>query len=314
MTFHASACAIAAREMKRAPDALTQVNEAGVFEGYASVFGEIDLGRDLVERGAFLDSLARRPAASVKMLWQHDGAEPIGTWLSIAEDARGLRVRGRLNLAVARAREVLSLMREGAVDGLSIGFHARKSAKDPRTGVRRLQRIDLWEISIVTFPMAPQARVTAVKRLADAAHWRAAATTLEWRAAAMALEAKFVAARKDVGGEAPSDSNDPGSSAGSANANANDNWRNQPRAPAGSPEGGQWVSDGGGGDQIPRASSAQVILANLTCEDLLDSDWDICKSVVFDDDPQLRGMCVSCALLRNRECLDGLALTPVLPY
>ena len=84
--------------------------------------------------------------------------------------------------------------------------------------------------------MAPQARVTAVERLGDAAHWRAAAVTLEWRAAAMALEAKFVAARKDAGEEAPT-ATDSGAATG-----ANDNWRNQPRAPAGSPEGGQWVS------------------------------------------------------------------------
>lgn len=98
------------------------------------------------------------------MLWQHQASEPIGVWKSIVEDGRGLRVVGQLNLAVARAREILSLMREGALDGLSIGFKTEQATTDKATGVRRLQKLDLWEISIVTFPMLPQARVSAVKR------------------------------------------------------------------------------------------------------------------------------------------------------
>ena len=110
------------REIKRAPIALTGITTAGEFEGYASLFDTADLGRDVVAPGAFARSLQQRGPAGVKMLWQHDVAEPIGSWLSIVEDARGLKVRGRLNLAVARAREVLALMRDGAIDGLSIGF------------------------------------------------------------------------------------------------------------------------------------------------------------------------------------------------
>ena len=156
---------LSACETKRAPLLLSTVDATGVFEGYASLFGVADLGRDVVMPGAFRDTLARRGAAGVKMLWQHRASEPIGAWTSIVEDARGLHVTGRLNLAVARAREVLALMREGAVDGLSIGFRARKSLRDPASGLRRLTRIDLWEISLVTFPMLPQARVTAVKRI-----------------------------------------------------------------------------------------------------------------------------------------------------
>ena len=152
------------RETKRAPVALSGVTPTGVFEGYASLFDTPDLGRDVVAPGAFAGSLRRRGAAGVKLLWQHDAAEPIGSWLSITEDARGLNVRGRLNLAVARAREVLALMREGAVDGLSIGFRTRRAITDRNTGLRRLQAVDLWEISVVTFPMHPGARVTAVKR------------------------------------------------------------------------------------------------------------------------------------------------------
>ncbi|MGL4973804.1 MAG: HK97 family phage prohead protease, partial [Bosea sp. (in: a-proteobacteria)] len=103
--------------------------------------------------------------AGIKLLWQHDPAEPIGRWLSLTENARGLFVRGQLSLQVARAREIHALMREGAVDGLSIGFRAERVRTEARTGLRRLYKIDLWEISVVTFPMLPQARVTAVKQL-----------------------------------------------------------------------------------------------------------------------------------------------------
>ncbi|NNM72656.1 HK97 family phage prohead protease [Enterovirga aerilata] len=141
---------------------MRSVGQDGLIEGYASLFGVADLGRDVVERGAFRDSLARRGAAGVRMLWQHDPAEPVGTWLSIREDARGLLVRGRLNLAVRRAREIAALIGEGALDGLSIGFRVIEAAKGAG-GIRRLVKLDLWEISIVTFPMLPGARLGAPK-------------------------------------------------------------------------------------------------------------------------------------------------------
>ena len=152
-----------AREIKRAPPHVLDVGTDGVFEGYASVFGIPDLGRDVVMPGAFIRSLKARGAGGIRMLWQHEPGEPLGTWLSLAEDHRGLKVRGRLNLSVARSRELLSLMREGAVDGLSIGFRTERALPDRKSGLRRLVQIDLWEISLVTFPMLPQARVTAVK-------------------------------------------------------------------------------------------------------------------------------------------------------
>ncbi|TFZ60668.1 HK97 family phage prohead protease [Methylorubrum sp. Q1] len=129
----------------------------GHFTGYASLFGVPDLGRDTVAPGAFAASLGRRGAGGVRMLWQHDPAEPIGSWLSLKEDGRGLRVAGRLNLAVQRAREIDALMREGALDGLSIGFRVMRSS--PERGGRRLLAVDLWEVSLVTFPLQPDARV-----------------------------------------------------------------------------------------------------------------------------------------------------------
>lgn len=153
----------AAGEVKLCALDLDGVARTGLFEGYASVFNRQDMGRDVVMPGAFRRSLAERGAAGIRMLYQHDPAQPIGTWLAIYEDARGLKVRGRLATEVGRAREILALMKAGAIDGLSIGFRAIDTRRDKATGIRRLTRIDLWEISIVTFPMMPDARVSLVK-------------------------------------------------------------------------------------------------------------------------------------------------------
>jgi HK97 family phage prohead protease len=139
------------------------VEADGTFAGYASLFGKADLGRDMVMPGAFGASLAKRGAGGVKMLFQHDPNEPIGVWDEIREDARGLYVKGRLTAGVGRAREVLSLMRAGALDGLSIGYRTVRGRTDRKTGIRQLLEVDLWEISVVTFPMLPEARVEAVK-------------------------------------------------------------------------------------------------------------------------------------------------------
>jgi hypothetical protein len=152
-------------EVKFLGGEVRRVGTDGLVEGYASLFGVPDLGRDVVERGAFTGSIGRRGAAGVRMLWQHDPGEPVGTWLSLREDARGLLVRGRLNLAVRRAREIAALIRDGGLDGLSIGFRVVEAAKGAG-GTRRLLKLDLWEVSIVTFPMLPGARLGAVKHAA----------------------------------------------------------------------------------------------------------------------------------------------------
>ena len=151
------------RERKFAELDLARLAEDGTFEGYASLFGRVDLGRDVVEPGAFARSLARRGAAGVRMLFQHDPNQPIGTWTDIREDARGLLVRGRLASGVGKAREVLELMRGGALDGLSIGFKTVRAIHDPVADIRTIHEADLWEISVVTFPMLPDARVSEVK-------------------------------------------------------------------------------------------------------------------------------------------------------
>lgn len=151
-----------AREVKFCALDLKAVGLDGVFEGYASLFEKADLGNDIVMPGAFRETLAGRKPGDVKMLFQHDPARPIGVWQRLHEDARGLFVRGRLTTSTPKGREVLALLRDGAVDGLSIGFRMVKGTRD-RFGVRRLEKIDLWEISVVTFPMQPGARVTSVK-------------------------------------------------------------------------------------------------------------------------------------------------------
>jgi uncharacterized protein len=143
------------------------ISGQGRFSGYASLFGEVDLGKDVIEPGAFHRSLVRRGAQGVRMLFQHDPAEPLGRWQTIREDARGLYVEGVLAEGVARAHEIHQLMKNGALDGLSIGFQTVKACVDPKDGIRHILEADLWEISIVTFPMLPTARIAEVKHLPD---------------------------------------------------------------------------------------------------------------------------------------------------
>lgn len=150
-------------ELKFVDVDLGDLGVGGTFSGYASLFGRVDLGKDIVERGAFAKSLRTRGAGGIRMLFQHDPNEPIGVWTEIREDDRGLFVRGRLTTDVARARDVLNLMRGGALDGLSIGFRAVKARNDSASGVRRILEADLWEISVVTFPMLPGARIDSIK-------------------------------------------------------------------------------------------------------------------------------------------------------
>lgn len=141
----------------------TTIDADGTVTGYASLFGEVDQARDMVMRGAFAETLRLRGPRRVPMLFQHDPSEPIGIWLELREDHRGLYARGRLIPEVARGRELLALLRAGAIDGLSIGFKTARARIDPRTRVRALLAVDLWEISIVTFPLLSGARVHAVK-------------------------------------------------------------------------------------------------------------------------------------------------------
>jgi hypothetical protein len=151
------------RETKLLAADIERVGLDGTFSGYASIFGERDLGNDVVMPGAFARSLVQRGASGVRMLFQHDPDEPIGVWTAIEEDARGLHVVGRLTRSVERGREIHELMRAGAIDGLSIGFRTVRATASKSAGVRQILEADLWEISVVTFPMQPGARIDAVK-------------------------------------------------------------------------------------------------------------------------------------------------------
>ena len=124
--------------------------------GYACAFGSIDLGRDRILRGAFAASLLARPASAVRMLYQHDPARPLGRWTRMVEDAHGLWVEGVLADA-ASAQDVARLVAARALDGLSIGF--RTLAARRRAGIRTITRVDLHEVSVVTFPMNRDARI-----------------------------------------------------------------------------------------------------------------------------------------------------------
>lgn len=128
-------------------------------EGYASVFGIPDQAGDIVMPGAFRRCLAEKGARGIKFLYQHDAREPIGVWKVIREDDTGLRVRGLLSREASKARDVGALVRDGAIDGLSIGFRTVKARRDRASGRRLLLQVDLLEISIVTFPLNDRARL-----------------------------------------------------------------------------------------------------------------------------------------------------------
>ncbi|KUF11940.1 HK97 family phage prohead protease [Pseudoponticoccus marisrubri] len=138
------------------------VKDGTIIEGYASLFGTVDQGGDIVSKGAYARSLRRMidEGRAVKMLWQHDPAQPIGLWDTVCEDARGLYVKGRLLDSVARGREAAALIAAGAIDGLSIGYRTVTAAKNDK-GQRLLHELELWEVSLVTFPMLPSARVAS---------------------------------------------------------------------------------------------------------------------------------------------------------
>lgn len=146
----------------RAEFAVKELDEAGTFVGYASVFGKKDLDNEIVEAGAFKRTVDRKKG-KFPILWQHNRDEPIGIIEGAEEDEKGLKIRGRLSMGVSRARDAYALLKDGVVKGLSIGFRVIKDEWDKTSGVRRLKEIDLWEVSVVTFPANPSANVASVK-------------------------------------------------------------------------------------------------------------------------------------------------------
>lgn len=140
------------------------MNEHGVFEGYASTFGNVDYYGETIAAGAFKKSLAaiKKSGSLVKMLWQHNPSNPIGVFETVQEDANGLYVKGALTLGVPQADQAYLLLKSGAVDAMSIG--GRVGARDPKDS-NIITEIDLREISLATFPANDKARVDTVKSI-----------------------------------------------------------------------------------------------------------------------------------------------------
>ena len=169
------------------PEARLTMTDGQVVAGYASLFGVKDQGGDTVQKGAYSVSLKAMQAAGrqVKMLWQHDPAQPIGVWDEVREDATGLYVKGRILTEVERGREAAALLAAGAIDGLSIGYRTVKAERDGK-GQRLLSELELWEVSLVTFPMLPEARVSAKGDVPEVDFWRELAAVFDDAALSLA--------------------------------------------------------------------------------------------------------------------------------
>lgn len=153
------------REVRSYTLQIKATGDDGTVEGYGSVFGVRDNYDDVIAAGAFVQSLKDHKSAGTMpaMLWQHDSSEPIGVWTEMIEDSKGLRIKGKLALDTVRGKEAHALLKMGALNGLSIGFVSKQWAYDRDTEVRTLTEIDLWEVSLVTFPANEKARITGVK-------------------------------------------------------------------------------------------------------------------------------------------------------
>ena len=153
------------REVRSFALQIKAAGDDGTVEGYGSVFGVRDNYDDVISKGAFVQSLKEHKAAGTMpaMLWQHDADKPIGVWTEMVEDEKGLRIKGQLAMETVKGKEAHALLKMGALNGLSIGFMSKEWAYDRDTEVRTLTAIDLWEVSLVTFPANEKARVTNVK-------------------------------------------------------------------------------------------------------------------------------------------------------
>lgn len=151
---------------------IKSLNEKGEFEGYGSTFGgEPDSYGDVIASGAYSNSLADHSAKGTmpKMFWQHDPSQPIGKWLEASEDESGLMMRGKLNMGVQRGAEAYALLKEGDIDGLSIGYRIKAYSVDTESGVWTLEDLDLQEVSVVSIGANENATISSVKS-AKAAH------------------------------------------------------------------------------------------------------------------------------------------------
>ena len=192
------------------PFEIKAVEEDGIFEGRGSVFGNVDSYKEIVAPGAFTDTLAAWKAQNrlPPVLWQHRSGEPIGPHLEMEERADGLHCKGQLLVNdVQRAKEARALMNAKAVNGLSIGFVTREDTYDRVTGIRTLKKVDLWEVSVVTFPANPAAQISSVKSAIDGIQTYAEAESFlrEVGRLSKADATGFIARFKSLGGRSESD-------------------------------------------------------------------------------------------------------------
>lgn len=139
--------------------------EFAYFEGYAAAFGNVDAYGDIIKKGAFAESI--KSGAKVKMLWQHDSWNPIGSYTELSEDDYGLFVKGRINLGTEQGKQAYALLKAGDLDSMSIGYITRKAYWDEKEEIRTLEEVDLVEVSVVTRPANQNAIVTAVKSMLE---------------------------------------------------------------------------------------------------------------------------------------------------
>lgn len=144
------------------------VDDAGTFSGYGSVFGNADSYGEIVMAGAFTDSIKRIKASGdpLPMLWNHNSNEPIGSYDTLSEDDRGLKVSGALMIdEIPRAKQVHALMKKRVVKSMSIGYYVEDAFYDEKRGLYMLKKLDLREVSPVMFPANEQADIEEVKAL-----------------------------------------------------------------------------------------------------------------------------------------------------
>lgn len=145
---------------------LKHLEESGIFEGYASVFGVKDYDGDVIVKGAFKNSIEKftKSGKRPKMLWQHNPSIIIGKWIDMHEDDRGLYVKGTIFTDIPKGQEAYALMKHGELDAMSVGFNIENSFIDESKN-RVIDDLDLWEISVVTWGANPEALVSSVKSI-----------------------------------------------------------------------------------------------------------------------------------------------------
>ena len=149
------------REQKHLRFEFKDLTPEGKFVGLAAVYEIPDLGNDVIQKGALTKSI-KRSKGRVPILWQHDTKEPIG--IAEMEDTDvGVRITGQLSMSVPAAQKAYALLKDKVIDGLSIGFESLKDKVE--NGIRYLSELKLWEVSVVTFPMHPDARISSVKAI-----------------------------------------------------------------------------------------------------------------------------------------------------